>query len=445
MSEDTPDTLLSSPSPAATTGSEALAADPHGTAVTMPAKADELIPPDARRRKPVRPSPTIDAAPKKKRSGLKRLLLAAAVIGAGGYGASLGYDYLTFGRFLITTDDAYVGADVTIISAKVAGHITNVAVANNQTVKAGQLLASIDDGDYKLAVAAAHDKIASQDATIARIGRQIEAQAATIEQAEAQVQSAKAVQTGAQADQERAALEFDRSQKMLATSFGSQQRFEQSTADKARTAATLMSANAGVSSSQAALLGARANLQVLAAQKSEAEHVRDELSTALDKAERDLSFTQVRAPFDGYVGNKAVEIGQYAQPGARLMALIAPTTAYVDANFKETQLGSIHPGQKVDVAIDAFGEHVLDGRVESIAPATGAQFSLLPPDNATGNFTKVVQRVTVRIALPADALKDGSVRPGLSVVASVHSRDGLQQTSLFDALGFGAANAKARP
>ncbi|MDR3494158.1 MAG: HlyD family secretion protein [Ancalomicrobiaceae bacterium] len=445
MSQDTPDPVQTPLPPDAAASTETPAAAPHGSAVATSANADELIAPDGRRRKPVRPAETIDAAKKPNGGWLKRAVLAAIVLGAAGYGASLGYDYLTFGRFLISTDDAYVGADVTTIAAKIAGHITNVAVTDNQTVKSGDLLATIDDGDYKLAVAAARDKIATQDATIARIARQVDAQAAVIDQAEAQVASVKAQLSGAQADEQRAALEYDRSQKMLATSFGSQQRFEQATADKARTSATLLSANALVASSQAGLLGARANLQVLAAQKSEAEHVRNELSTALEKAERDLSFTQVRAPFDGFVGNKAVEIGQYVQPGTRLMALIAPTTAYVDANFKETQLGQIHPGQTVDVAIDAFGDHVLEGRVQSIAPATGSQFSLLPPDNATGNFTKVVQRVTVRVALPADALKDGSVRPGLSVIASVHSRDNLQHLSLLDALGFGTANATVRP
>jgi membrane fusion protein (multidrug efflux system) len=181
-------------------------------------------------------------------------------------------------------------------------------------------------------------------------------------------------------------------------------------------------------------------LDVLKAQQTEAVRVRGELVTAGEKTERDLSFTEIRAPFDGVVGNKAVEPGQYALPGTRLLALVPLTSAYVDANFKETQLDSIRPGQKVDLAVDSFGGRVIPGVVASIAPASGAEFSLLPPDNATGNFTKVVQRVAVRVAVAPEALADGTLRPGLSVVASVHTRDeSLPKPTLLGALGFGAA------
>jgi membrane fusion protein (multidrug efflux system) len=168
--------------------------------------------------------------------------------------------------------------------------------------------------------------------------------------------------------------------------------------------------------------------------------MRGELVTAEEKAERDLSFTQIRAPFDGVVGNKAVELGQYAQPGTRLLALVALNSAYVDANFKETQLESIRPGQKVDLAVDSYGGRVIQGVVASIAPASGAEFSLLPPDNATGNFTKVVQRIAVRIAVAPQALAEGTLRPGLSVIASVHTRDeSLPKPTLLSLFRFGAA------
>ncbi|MGD1036675.1 MAG: HlyD family secretion protein [Roseiarcus sp.] len=378
----------------------------------------------------------------------RRFILPVILLAALGYGGYFAYDWFVEGRFLVTTDDAYVGADTAIIAAKVAAHVAEVAVDENAFVHAGDLLVRLDGGDYRLAVDAAKAKIATQDATIARIGRQVEAQDAAIAQAAAQVGSAAAQLQGAEADQQRASLEFDRSQKLAETNFGSQQRLEQATADRARTAAAAAGANAAKASAEAALAGAKDNLDVLKAQQTEAVRVRGELATAEEKAERDLSFTEIRAPFDGVVGNKAVEVGQYAQPGTRLLALVPLSSAYIDANFKETQLDSIHPGQKVDIAVDSYGGRVISGVVASIAPASGAQFSLLPPDNATGNFTKVVQRIAVRIAVAPEALKEGTLRPGLSVVASVHTRDeSLPKPTLLGLFGFGAAAGEqgARP
>jgi len=383
------------------------------------------------------------AAPAAPRPSPRRLILPVILLGALAYGANAGYHWFVEGRFLVATDDAYVGAETAIIAAKVPGHIVEVAVANNQKVHAGDLLVRIDDGDYKLALAAARAKIDTQDATIQRIARQAEAQRAVIAGAEAQVASASAQRQSAEADQQRAALEFDRSQKLAETSFGSQQRLEQAAADRSRTTAAYAGALAAQASAEAALAGAKSNLDVLQAQKLEAERGRAELVTAADKAEHDLSFTEIRAPFDGVVGNKAVEIGQYAQPGVRLLALVDLSSAYVDANYKETQLGAIRVGQKVDVAVDALNGGVVSGTVKSISPASGAQFSLLPPDNATGNFTKVVQRVPVRIALDPEAIRNGALRPGLSVVTSVHTRDESQpKPTLLGALGFGMAAAE---
>lgn len=375
----------------------------------------------------------------------RRFLFPLILLAGVGYGLHLGYDWFVEGRFIVSTDDAYVGADTAILAAKVAGHIVEAPVEQNQFVHTGDLLVRIDDGDYKLAVEAAKGKIDTQDATIARIGRQVESQKAVIAQAQAQIGSARAQRESAEADVQRATLEFERSQKLAQTSFGSQQRLEQATADKARTAAALTGAIATMASAEAALAGAKANFDVLQAQKVEAERLRAELVTAKDKAERDLSFTRIVAPFDGVVGNKAVELGQYAQPGGRLLAVVALDSVYVDANFKETQLANIHPGQKVDIAVDAWGGKVIEGVVKSVSPASGAQFSLLPPDNATGNFTKVVQRVAVRITLPPEILKDNALRPGLSVIASVRTRDESQpKPTLLGALGLGSSSG-ARP
>ena len=379
------------------------------------------------------------AAPGRARSP-RRFVLPLVALAAVGYGAYWGYNWFVEGRFLVSTDDAYVGADASVIAAKVAGHIVEVPVASNQKVHAGDLLARIDDGDYRLAVDAAKAKIATQDATIARIGRQIEAQDAAIAQAAAQIASTEAQAEGAVADEKRAALELDRSQKLAEASFGSQQRLEQATADRARAAATLAAALAAKSGAVAALAGAKDAAEVLKAEQTEAERVRSELVTAEAKAERDLSFAEIRAPFDGVVGNKAAVVGQYATPGARLLAVVPTQSAYVDANFKETQLDAIRPGQKVDIAVDSFDGRVVPGIVESVSPASGAQFSLLPPDNATGNFTKVVQRVTVRIAIAREALAREALRSGLSVVATIHTRDESQpRPTLLGLFGLGAA------
>ena len=391
---------------------------------------------------------TVAPAAAPTRRSPRRFILPLIVIAGLGYGGYLAYGWFVEGRFIESTDDAYVGADTAIIAAKIAAHVAEVTVADNAVVHTGDLLVRLDDGDYKLAVDAARDKIATQDATIARIGRQVEAQDAVIAQAQAQVGSAAAQIESTEADVQRAGLEFDRSQKLAATNFGSQQRLEQAAADRARTTAALSAANAGKASAEAALAGAKANLDVLKAQQTEAIQVRGELVTAEKKAERDLSFTQIRAPFDGVVGNKAVAVGLYAQPGTRLLAIVPLSAAYVDANFKETQLDLIRPGQKVDLSVDSYGGRVVPGVVTSIAPGSGAQFSLLPPDNATGNFTKVVQRVAVRIAVAPEALTTGTLRPGLSVVASVHTRDeSLPKPTLLGALGFGeiAREASAKP
>ena len=370
----------------------------------------------------------------------RRFVLPLVALAAVGYGVYWGYNWFVEGRFLVSTDDAYVGADASVIAAKVAGHIVEVPVADNQQVRAGDLLARIDEGDYRLAVDAAKAKIATQDATIARFGRQIEAQGAAIDQAAAQVAATDAQAEGAMADEKRAALELGRSQKLADVAFGSQQRLEQATDDHARAAATLAAALASKTAAVAALAGAKDAAEVLKAEQTEAQRVRGELVTAEAKAERDLSFTEIRAPFDGVVGNKAAVVGQFAMPGTRLLAVVPLQSAYVDANFKETQLDAIRPGEKVDIAVDSFDGRVVPGIVESVSPASGAQFSLLPPDNATGNFTKVVQRVTVRIAIAPETLAREPLRSGLSVVATIHTRDESQpRPTLLGLIGLGAA------
>jgi len=340
--------------------------------------------------------------------GRRRPLLigvgVVALLAAGWFGGN----WFVYGRFQVSTDDAYVKADTATIAARATGHVVRVAVVENARVKAGDVLAEIDPGDYALAVASAKGRIDTQTATLARIAAQAEAQKAAIAQAEAQLASARS-------DVDRTEADFSRATDLVKTAAGTQKTLDQARADRDRTRAAVAVAQAGVAAAQG-------SLGVLLAQAKEAERTRAELVTALEKAERDLSFTKVIAPFDGVVGNKAVQVGQYVQPGTRLLALVPLDTVYVEANFKETQLARLKPGQSVDIEVDALGSRRIEGRVESVAPASGAQFSLLPPENATGNFTKIVQRVPVRIALPREVAAEGVIRPGFSVTASVDTR-----------------------
>jgi membrane fusion protein (multidrug efflux system) len=354
-------------------------------------------------------TPTGEVLAPKRNGGRKRLILLALLVIVGGGAAYKGYDWYTRTRFLVSTDDAYVKADTAVIAAKVSGYISFVSIIDNQPVKAGDLLVKIDDGDYKLAVDAAQRKVQTQDSTIERIAAQVRAQGPVIDQARAQLASAEA-------DSLRAASEFERATNLLRTFNATPQRVEQARADRDRTAATVVSARAAIG-------GATATLAVLEAQKGEAESTRAELQTALERAVRDLSFTEVRAAFDGVIGNKAVQPGQYVQTGTRLLALVPLDSAYVEANFKETQLGALKPGQRAAIWVDAYSDKQIDGIVESFAPASGSQFSLLPPENATGNFTKIVQRVPVRIKVPPEIARAGILRPGLSVVVEVRTRD----------------------
>jgi membrane fusion protein (multidrug efflux system) len=201
----------------------------------------------------------------------------------------------------------------------------------------------------------------------------------------------------------------------MQSSFGTQQRLDQALADRDRAAAA-------VASAVAAVTAAETNVGVLAAQKTEAAKVRGELDTTLDRAERDLSFTVVRAPFDGVVGHKGVQNGDYVQTGTRLLSLVPLDSVYIEANFKETQVGRLRPGQVVTIKPDAFSRSI-EGHVDSVAPASGAEFSMLPPENATGNFTKIVQRIPVRISVPTEVAEEGLLRAGLSVEVEVHTRD----------------------
>ncbi len=348
-----------------------------------------------------------DAPPKKSRRKLVLgAILLAALAGGGYYGAH----WWQVGRFMVSTDDAYVGADMSVIAARVAGHVVSLDVETNQSVKKGDVLARIDNGDYALAVKAAEGKIATQEATIDRYGQQISAGQASVDQAKAQL-------VADEAELNRTQLELDRQSELVKSQYSSRATLDNARADRDK-------AQAAVDAAKAAVASAQANIAVLQAQQVEAERLLDEYRTARDQAQRNLDFTVVRAPFDGVVGNRAAQVGQLVQEGTRLLALVPMDQVYVDANFKETQLGELHPGQKVDIEVDAYPDQPFHGRVLSVAPASGSVFSLLPPENATGNFTKIVQRVPVRIELDAEARARAELRPGMSVVATVDTREG---------------------
>ena len=330
-------------------------------------------------------------------------LLALAAIGYGVY-------FLMVGRFYVSTDDAYVRANNTTLGARVAGHVAAIIAADNSIVRTGDVIFKIDDGDYRIAVDAARARLATQQATIDRIGRQVSATVSAVEQAGAQLASSEAAL-------KRAGLDYDRQQALSTKGFASRATFEQSEAGRDQGVAAVKAA-------QAAYDAARDNVEVSKAQQAEAQAQFAELQTALAKAERDLAFTSVRAPVDGTFSNSLVNTGDFIQAGQRLANVVPLNAVFIDANYKETQLKRIRPGQPVTIKVDAYGLRKFAGTVDSISPAAGSVFTLLPPDNATGNFTKIVQRLPVRIRVPKEVAKQGLLRAGMSVYTTVDTREG---------------------
>jgi membrane fusion protein, multidrug efflux system len=350
------------------------------------------------------------AVSREPKSGRRKLVLMGIVallaLAAAGYG---GY-YVLVGRFYVSTDDAYVRANNTMLGARVSGHIAAILPGDNTIVRTGDVIFRIDDGDYRIAVDAARSKIATQQATIDRIGRQVSAQESAVEQAKAQLASAEAAL-------KRAGLDFERQQALSTKGFASRATFEVSEAGRDQ-------GMAAVKSAQAAHDAARDNVEVTRAQQAEARAQLAELQTSLAKAERDLDFTSVRAPVDGTFSNRLINTGDFVVVGQRLGNVVPLNDVFIDANFKETQLKRIRPGQPVTIAVDAYGHRKFSGVVDSISPAAGSVFTLLPPDNATGNFTKIVQRLPVRIRVPKDVAKQNLLRAGMSVYATVDTNNG---------------------
>ncbi len=351
------------------------------------------------------------ASPKKRRKILP--VLGLVLLGAAGW---YGYDWWTNGRFFVSTDDAYIEGDIATISPKVSGYVAKVDVVANQHVKAGDPLVTLDDGDYRIAAEQAEAQIATQKLALSRFDAQISGAKASLAQSEAQKKALEATVRGAELAQKRAS-------ELQSKSFGTD-----ASRDSAQVA--LDQARANLAGAEANIAAAKANITVLEAQRMEAESTIRSLELTRDKADRDLGFTILKAPYDGVIGNVAVQVGDLVSAGQRLAALVPTDQLYIDANFKETQIAHLVPGSKVQIHVDAYEDHPIEGTVASISPASGSVFSLLPAENATGNFTKVIQRVPVRITLPADVLAEGHLRAGLSVVVDVDTRTAPEQSKV---------------
>lgn len=346
--------------------------------------------------------------PSEKRPFARRLavraVLAIAAIAVLGYGTY----WWTTARYLESTDDAYVGGDVTVLGPKVPGYIAQVLVTDNQAVHAGDVLVRLDDRDYRAALAKAEGEVAAQQALLANLDATARLQTAVIAQARASV-------VAVTADARRAHDDQVRYQDLVAKSAVSVQSAQKADADYKQIAANRERA-------EAAAVATERQLDVIATQKQQAQAGLAQAVAQRDIARLNLEDTVLRAPVDGTVGNRRARTGAYAQAGTQLLAIVPAHGLWVDANFKEGQLARLRPGMPVKIEADVLPGRVFHGRVASLAPATGAQFSVLPPENATGNFTKIVQRVPVRVQLDDADGRLGTLRPGLSVTAEVDAR-----------------------
>src|SRR5271170_6336650 len=307
---------------------------------------------------------------------------------------------------LQTSDDAYLQADITPLAAKSPGYVGSVPVRDFQRVKAGDLLVEIVDDDYRAQFAQAQANVETAEAAIENIEQQKVVQQALVLQAEATIEATKA-------DLTRYHLETARQQNLLVTKYaGTEQLVEQAVDNEKHTEATL-------ALNQAQLVQQRQQLKVLDTQEMQANAALKAQQAARDLAKIALGYTRITAPVDGMVSERQVRPGQYVSVGTEVISLVPLPNVWVVANYKETQMTRIRLDQPARVTVDAFPDVVLHGHVDSWSPASGAQFSLLPPDNATGNFTKVVQRIPVKITLDPDPRLGDLLRPGMSVIATI--------------------------
>ena len=347
---------------------------------------------------------------------LRRILLGTAALAVIAAAGAFGSYWLKTGRYLESTDDAYVQADFTTIAPKVSGYIANVKVEDNQTVKAGDVLAVIDDRDFRTALAQAKADVASAKADVDNIEAQLEEQQSVIQQAQAAIQSDQAGVSFAQQD-------YTRYHNLTAQKVTSVQ-------DEQRAQTVLQQQTAALQRDRAALTAAKQRIDVLTTAKAKSETQVQRLESVQAQAELNLGYTTIVAPIDGTVGARSLRTGQYVQAGTQLMAVVPLHAVYVVANFKETQLADVKTGQPVEISIDGLPGVTVKGKVDSLAPASGLEFALLPPDNATGNFTKIVQRIPVKIALEIDDALVGRLRPGMSAEPVIDTKPGAEGTKI---------------
>ena len=361
---------------------------------------------------PTSPEPRTSAsAPKRRKT---RLILPVLLLAALGGGGSYGWHWWTIGRFLETTEDAYLQADKVNVAPRIAGHVAEVLVGDNQPVKVGDVIARLDDREYRIALKQAEAEVEKNRA-------QLLGTAAAIMQQQAQVASAKAEVENTDAALDFATKEYARYQNLLQTGSGTAQRQQKADAD-------LRQKRAAYDKSVASLEAAKKQVDSLRALEGSARASLEAARAKVDQAQLNLSYTTITAPTDGMVGDRSMRVGQFVSAGTGLLTVVPMgRDIYLIGNFKETQTGQMAEGQHVTFTVDALGAHEFEGRIESFSPGTGSQFALLPPENATGNFTKVVQRVPVRIALDDRDPLLGRLRPGLSVEATVHTADRVEQ------------------
>jgi len=340
---------------------------------------------------------------------------AAAILGV-----SLTVYYWTTARFVVSTNDAYVQADSTIVASRVSGYVSAVLIQDDQPVKTGQILARIDDRDLRAALDQTRADVQASQADVATLQAQLAEQSTLIAKTRASV-------AAGQAALDLAGLNRVRYRKMAGIGFGSEQQSQEADAQARERSADLAREQAGLSTE-------RREVEVLLAKRAGAQARRDRSQAIEQRAALDLSYATITAPIDGVVASRTVRLGQYVQAGTQLTALVPLQDVYVTANFKETQLTGVRAGELVRVRVDTFPGNDLRGCVASLAPASGLEFSLLPPDNATGNFTKIVQRIPVKIRIESQPSLLGRLRPGMSVEASIDTRTSA-------GLGSGACNA----
>jgi membrane fusion protein (multidrug efflux system) len=341
-----------------------------------------------------------------KRRGLRLIILGALLVGA----IALGARWWLHGRFIESTDNAYVRADITAITPRISGEIVEVAVRNNQTVKKGDLLARIDPRDYEARLENARAAVAVREAALKANVEQKSYQAAMIREAEAAA-------VAASADRQRLEKDWQRADRLVKEGVANQARLDTASA-------AYKSGSAQVERAQAGVAAARQQSATLDADRARQEAELEAARAMLKLAEIDFAATELRAPVDGVVGDLAARVGERVNAGLRLLSLVPLQAVFVEANFKETQLTGMRVGQSAEIKVDAFPDKPLTARIDSVSPASGSEFALLPPDNATGNFNKIVQRVPVKLVFDNAGELAGLLRPGMSVEVSVDTRTG---------------------